>query len=146
MRARGAGERRRKALNGPVPARRESEIQRAILQHCNRLPGVVLWRTNSGAVTATYKGKTRFVRFNGMPGMSDLIGWRMYDDVDGGASPCGGCTSQPHIARILAVEVKTDRGILTSLQHAFLDSVRRAGGIAIVARSVADVHKVLVNG
>ena len=114
-------------LLDPLTPRRESEIQRAILAHCNRLPGVVLWRANSGAVTATYKGKTRFVRFNTMPGMSDLIGFYTPSLVS------------PPMAIFLAIEVKRSGCPPTPLQAAFLQMVRKAGGVAFVATCVQDV-------
>lgn len=112
--------------------RKESDIQRAILTHCNRLPGVVLWRANSGAVTATYKGKTRFIRFNGMPGMSDLIGWQQVRMMT---------ADHVHhfVARVVAIEVKRPGAKLTPLQAGFLDMVRKAGGLAFVAISIDDV-------
>ena len=58
------------------------------------------------------------------PGVSDLIGW-----TEGG--------------RFVAVEVKGPRGRVTDEQAAFLDLVRRSGGLAGVARSVADARAVL---
>jgi Holliday junction resolvase len=41
--------------------------------------------------------------------------------------------------RMLAIEVKTDRGRLSDDQQRFLDNVNAAGGIAFVAKSVDDV-------
>ena len=58
------------------------------------------------------------------PGVSDLIGW-----TEGG--------------RFVAVEVKGPRGRVTDEQAAFIDLVRRSGGLAGVARSVADARAVL---
>ena len=58
------------------------------------------------------------------PGVSDLIGW-----TEGG--------------RFVAVEVKGPRGRVTDEQAAFIELVRRSGGLAGVARSVADARGIL---
>ena len=58
------------------------------------------------------------------PGVSDLIGW-----TEGG--------------RFVAVEVKGPRGRVTDEQGAFIELVRRSGGLAGVARSVADARGIL---
>ena len=57
------------------------------------------------------------------PGVSDLIGWTH--------------------GRFVAVEVKGPRGRITDEQAAFIELVRRSGGLAGVARSVADARAVL---
>ena len=58
------------------------------------------------------------------PGVSDLIGW-----TEGG--------------RFVAIEVKAPRGRLTDEQAAFIELVRRSGGLAGVARSVDDARAIL---
>lgn len=58
------------------------------------------------------------------PGVSDLLGW-----TEGG--------------RFVAIEVKAPRGRLTDEQSAFIELVRRSGGLAGVARSVADARAIL---
>ena len=57
------------------------------------------------------------------PGVSDLIGWTH--------------------GRFVAIEVKAPRGRLTDEQAAFLDLVRRSGGLAGVARSIDDARAIL---
>ena len=57
------------------------------------------------------------------PGVSDLIGWTH--------------------GRFVAIEVKAPRGRLTDEQAAFIELVRRSGGLAGVARSVADARGIL---
>ena len=42
--------------------------------------------------------------------------------------------------RLLAVEVKTNRGRVSPLQQLFLDAINRKGGLAFVARSVDEVR------
>lgn len=57
-------------------------------------------------------------------GSSDIIGWT----ADG---------------RFLAIEVKTKNGRASKEQVQFIESVRRSGGVAGVARSVEDAIKIL---
>ena len=101
-------------------SRRESELQAAVLTAVNLIPGVVMWKSGAGAFRMTYKGKTRFVRM-GRKGVSDLVGWkREY-------------VSQELIgrynARFCAVEIKRPGQHPTIEQQAFLDLVKRDGGI-----------------
>ena len=58
------------------------------------------------------------------PGVSDLLGW-----TEGG--------------RFVAIEVKASRGRVTDEQKAFIDLVRRSGGVAGVARSIDDARAIL---
>ena len=58
------------------------------------------------------------------PGVSDLLGW-----TEGG--------------RFVAIEVKAGRRQLTDEQAAFIELVRRSGGLAGVARSVDDARAIL---
>jgi hypothetical protein len=64
------------------------------------------------------------VRYGLCPGSADLIGWTVRDGV----------------AVFTAVEVKTPRGVVSPEQRVFLDAVRDAGGIALVARGAGDVE------
>ena len=79
---------------------------------------------NSGAGKFQYPdGSTsQFMRF-GFKGMSDILG--MTTDHYGG--------------RLLAIECKRPSGRATADQVAFLETVRRNGGIAFIARSADDV-------
>ena len=68
-------------------------------------------------------------------GSSDLIGYRTVEiqpDMVG-----------EEIAQFVAIEVKTTRGRVTPEQANFIDVVKTAGGLAMVARSEEDVanHK-----
>lgn len=112
IRAMGHGKRR-------APARPEGDLVRACLQLL-RLRGVFAWRVNSGAI----KLDKRFVRFNSINGISDIIGI-----LPGG--------------RILAVEAKVGRNKTSEAQDAFLAEVRSRGGVAVVAYEVEDVEKAL---
>ncbi len=117
-----------------VRPKRESEIQRAILDYLELVPGVTVWRQNTGAMFGVYKGKRWAVRF-GQPGLPDILGWVTCPVIERG----GVC----QLARFLAIEVKAPGKRLSDAQAAFMGSVRAAGGVAIVARGVEDVQSVL---
>ena len=90
-----------------------------------------LWRNNTGAL----KDATgRLVRYGLCPGSSDLIGLRQVTitpDMVG-----------QQLAVFVAIEVK-DRGRATEQQQAFISLVQQAGGLAGIARSVADALSIL---
>jgi hypothetical protein len=89
------------------------------------LRGIYAYRQNTGAAEYQNKtGKKRFVRY-GKPGASDIVGL-----LPGG--------------RFIAVECKAPRGRLSELQAAFLQDIERMGGLAVVARSVEDLEKSLM--
>lgn len=101
----------------------EKEIQKVILQWLRLQKDAFVWRQNSGAVTRTYNGKTRFYRNQDVEGIADIIGiWK---------------------GRPLAIEVKRPGGIPSDTQRAFLQEFENHGGIAIVATSLESVEKVL---
>ena len=145
-----------------LAVRSETDLRRAIVQALNLLPDIFAFPANVGAVTATYKGKKRFVRF-AFPGLVDVIGWKSCI-----ALPIKKLASaevqQPRekYARWLAFEVKKPGQVPTMLarfivnpqkryltvrgkaliraeqQRAFLQQVRDAGGIAAVVTSVKE--------
>jgi hypothetical protein len=95
-----------------------------------RLDRRVAWvqRFNTGAhvteeTRANGKAKRRFIRY-AFPGCADLLG-------------------QLRDGRFLAVEVKTPTGRLSGTQQAFLATVSRHGGVALVARSLEDLRQQL---
>ncbi len=104
--------------------------------------GAVLFRNNTGVA---YQGNARRIdprsvliedarpiHFGLIKGSSDLIGFKsvvITPDFLGRT-----------VAIFVAIEVKTARGRLTPEQENFLQQVRRAGGIAFVARSIEDVE------
>jgi len=72
----------------------------------------------------------------GSPGGSDLIGYRKV-------------TVTPEmvgqeIAQFAAVEVKTPKGRVRPEQQQFIEHIRSAGGIAGIARSVAEAQELLL--
>lgn len=92
---------------------------------------VRLFRNNTGALK---DANGRLVTFGLCPGSSDLIGYRTIT------------IGPEHVGRQLAVftaiEVK-DKGRLTTQQQQFITAVQQAGGIAGMARSVADAQSIL---
>lgn len=100
----------------------EKEIQKAILDYLH-LKGIFCWRNNSGVVFSEYKGRKRMIRY-GLPGSSDILGIMK----DG---------------RFLAIEVKRAKGKESKLQKEFLGNIINNGGVAIVARSIEDVTKII---
>jgi hypothetical protein len=97
---------------------RESDLQRAIRLAVGRSPDAVLWRNNVG-----FAAESR-VRYGLCSGSSDLIGLS-------------------RTGRFLAIEIKAHGGRLTDEQTAFLDLVRRMGGVSGVARSVEDAMRLV---
>ena len=119
---------RTKRNPSPVEQRQpsEAEILKAILQLLRRHPKVALcWRQNSGTFQERNRdGSVRYIRANTQRGMSDVMGALM----DG---------------RTLAIEVKSRTGRMRPGQEEFLASIRAAGGVAGVCRSVDDAVRLL---
>jgi hypothetical protein len=104
----------------------EAEILRAIIQLLHRHPRVAqCWRQNSGTFQERNRdGSVRYIRANTQKGMSDIMGILK----DG---------------RTLAIEVKSRTGRMRPGQEEFLQTIRSAGGVAGVCRSVEDALKLL---
>jgi hypothetical protein len=75
----------------------------------------------------------------GATGISDLIGWTQEYGLHNETG------DDVHIAVFTAVEVKGPRTPTSAEQLAFIDTVRRAGGRAGVARSVEEA-KLIIDG
>lgn len=108
-------------------------LESSILQNIRLAAApATLWRNNSGA----YIKDGFFVRYGvASPGGSDLIGFTPVK------------ITMRHVGHTLsvftAIEVKTKTGRPTLEQQNFLDVVRRAGGIAGIARSVAEAQAII---
>jgi hypothetical protein len=95
---------------------KESELQDRIRIALGCVPGLVLWRNNVG-VSRTASGG--FLRYGvGGNGAADLIG--IYK------------------GRLVAVEVKTEKGVQSNVQKQWQGVVERNGGIYVVIRSVGE--------
>lgn len=88
-----------------------------------KLRGVYAWRANTTGVWD--ETKKCFRTFHGLRGVADILGC---------LRPNG---------RLLAVECKAGKGRLSREQEAFLAGVQAAGGLAVVARSLADLEEAL---
>jgi hypothetical protein len=101
----------------------ETVLLQQIRQAASEL-GAVLWRNNCGV--AEYPGGAR-VPYGLGTGSADLVGFVPAPMPNGRTYPV-----------FMAVEVKSKRGRLTSEQALYLKGVALFGGLAIVARSIAD--------
>ena len=109
----------------------EHEIQQRIRLACGR-GAVRLWRNNTGALVDQ---QGRFVRFGLCKGSSDLIGLRSLEITPELVGQ--------RLARFVALEVKTDQGVLSREQRAFLRLVQQLGGVGAVCRSVEEAEQLL---
>lgn len=108
----------------------EAKVQNDIRLALGRGP-VRLFRNNTGALKDQHG---RMVTFGLCKGSSDLVGWRSTTIT---ADMVG-----QQLAVFTAIEVK-DKGRPTPEQIAFVEAVRKAGGIAGVARSIEDAQAIL---
>jgi hypothetical protein len=98
----------------------ETALVKSLLDYLhNACPNVVVWRQNQGMIP---NGRGGFKKFTGRLGVSDIIGF---------VRPSG---------RFLAVEAKVGTNKCSDHQAAFLTDVEKAGGIAVVAYSIADLE------
>lgn len=97
---------------------KETQLVRQIIDYLN-YRGHLVDRTNSGMLRGEHNGKQWAVKL-GRAGTADITGI----SKDG---------------RFLAVECKIGRNKPTELQNAYLEEIRKRGGIAVVAYSLDDV-------
>lgn len=112
----------------------ESEIQADIRLALGSTRHVRAFR-NSVGECVTNDG--RYITYGLVPGSGDLIGWRtvtITPDMVG-----------QKFAQFLSVEVKTPKGVVPPHQRNWAEVVRKAGGIAVIARSVEDVNFLLAD-
>ena len=102
---------------------RESAVVAACLELL-AYRGCFVWRQNQGVMAATYKGKSRVIRFAGVTGIADIIGM----------TPAG---------QFIAVECKAGRNKATKEQEEFLERVRQRGGVAFLVYSSDQLLKEL---
>ncbi len=109
----------------------EAGIQQDIRLALGACPDIKAWRNNVGMFREEKSG--RWIRYGLFNGSADIIGLKtvtITPDMVG-----------QKVAIFLSVEVKTPNAPkkLPDDQQAWFDAVRKAGGIAVVARSVEDV-------
>jgi len=123
----------------------EKEIKAEILLALSREPTIRLFNQPQGiAFVGTVVEKSqhlvtiadwRIVSFGLAPGSSDLIGWvetEITEEMIGQV-----------VARFAAIEVKQKLGRVTEAQANFLNVVKKAGGIAGVARSTEEAWGII---
>ena len=111
----------------------EQTIQQHIRIACSK-GDTRLFRNNTGTLRDQHG---RPVQFGLCKGSADLIGWRtvtITPDMVG-----------QQVAVFTSIEVKTLTGRLRPEQQQWLETVQAAGGIAGVARSVADAEVLLAS-
>lgn len=110
----------------------QNRIRLAISCECRES---TIFRNHCGALKDARTG--RLVTFGLSPGSPDLVGWkqvRITPDMVGS-----------DIAIFCGIEIKTPDGVLRDDQRGWLQRLADAGGIAGVARSVADAVSILTD-
>jgi len=94
----------------------EAKLQEITLAHVNKIPGVEVWRMNTGGA---YDASGRYVQY-GETGQADLAGC---------IAPMG---------RRLEIELKAKRGRMRKAQIEYRERLVRLGALYVVARSLRD--------
>jgi penicillin-binding protein-related factor A (putative recombinase) len=100
----------------------EKRIENMIL-HYLKSKRIFAWKTQTVGIYDQKLGRFRKAGALYTRGVADIIG--IYN------------------SRLLAIEVKSARGVLSEHQKIFLQNVKEHGGIAMVARSVEEVEEKL---
>lgn len=123
----GRGARRQAGSGFMLIARpRESDVQRSIIGWL-KLRRIPHWRNNTGGVQAEYKGRSRFIRF-GEPGLPDIV-----------CIAPGGVFVGIECKRPLGPKGGSGGSEQTTDQRLVQIGIEQAGGVYILARSLADV-------
>jgi len=113
----------------------EAATQQDIRLALGQCPGIRTFRNNTGAYKDPRSG--RLVRYGLHTGSADLIGWQSVVITPAMVGQ--------RFARFVSIEVKTPTGRLSPEQSTWQAAVQKAGGIAVVARSVDDVKFLLAD-
>jgi hypothetical protein len=97
---------------------KETQLVRQIIDYLN-YKGHLVDRTQSGMIRGNYKGKGWAVKLS-RPGTADITG----------------CSKD---GKFIAVECKIGKNKPTELQYAYLEEIKKRGGIVRVAYSLDDV-------
>ncbi len=113
----------------------EAAIQQDIRLALGQTPGLRVFRQNVGAYKDPRSG--RVIRYGLCTGSADLIGWQSVVITPAMVGQ--------RFARFVSIEVKTPSGRLSPEQETWQAAVQKAGGIAVVARSVDDIRFLLAD-
>ena len=111
----------------------ETVLQQNIRLALGQEENLRLFRNQVGQLPDPRTG--RYIQFGLAKGSSDLIGFKtvkVTPDMVG-----------QEIAQFVSLEIKTETGKLTKMQHNWLQKVKTSGGIVGVARTVKDALKIL---
>ena len=114
-------------------ANAETDLQQRIRLALGTRPDLRLFRNQVGQLPDPRTGRP--VQFGLARGSADLIGWRIITITPGMVGQ--------RIAVFTSIEVKTPTGRVRSEQQAWLACVQQCGGIAGVARSIADATQII---
>lgn len=119
-------------------AANETAIVNDIMMALSRR-GVAVWRNVRGKFRPLHGDQNRVIAAGLLsPGASDLIGimpMTITQEMVG-----------QRVAVFVAIEVKTPTGSVQPEQTAFIDKIRRYGGIAGIARSADDAAEIIASG
>ena len=111
----------------------ETKIQQEIRLALGQRSDLRLFRNETGKLPDPRTG--RWVQFGLAKGSSDLIGFKtvkITPEMIG-----------QEIAQFVSLEIKTERGKLSTMQQNWLQKVKSSGGIVGVARTVKDALNIL---
>jgi len=111
----------------------ETKIQQEIRLALGQRSDLRLFRNETGKLPDPRTG--RWVQFGLAKGSSDLIGFKtvkITPEMIG-----------QEIAQFVSLEIKTERGKLSTIQQNWLQKVKSSGGIVGVARTVKDALNIL---
>ena len=111
----------------------ETILQQQIRLAIGKIPTLRLFRNQVGQLPDPRTGRP--VQFGLAKGSSDLIGFKkikITEDMIG-----------QEIAQFVSIEIKTEKGKLTTQQNNWLNFINKSGGITGVARSIKDVFNIL---
>ena len=111
----------------------ETILQQRIRLAVGTNPEARIFRNQVGSLPDPRTG--RLVTFGLARGSADLIGWRTITVTQAMVGT--------RLAVFTSIEVKVPTGRVSPPQQAWLEAVQKAGGIAIVARSVPDAELAL---
>jgi hypothetical protein len=114
-------------------ANAETTLQQQIRLALGSRTDLRLFRNNCGTLPDPRTGRP--VQFGLARGSADLIGWRIITITPGMVGQ--------RIAVFTSIEVKTPTGRVRSEQQAWLACVQQCGGIAGIARSIADATQII---